>query len=365
MSQIDLTNLSRRSFVGACATLAAALSLGTAGTAFAAESSKKDASASAKASGAADKASSATAEGDTFPITIKHALGETVIEKKPERVACIGWGNQDAPLAVGVAPVGFSRATFGVAEGESMMAWTKEAYEKLGVEPVAFDDTDGTDFEAVNDVKPDIILCAYSGITQDDYDKLVKIAPTVAYPTVAWSTLWRDQALIEAEALGLKPAGEQVVADCEKAIADALADHPELQGKTGVFVNITATDTSSMWVYTLDDPRAAYLTDLGLAFPPSVDELTKGKGWMVQLSSEVADQMNDVDILFTYGDDAFVQQLKDDALLGVIPAVANGAVVALPMDSKLAGATTPTCLSIPATVADYVDVIAKAAANVK
>ena len=359
MSHIDLTNPSRRSFIKACATLAAALGLSGAGTALAAESSKKDASA------ASDKAGSAAAESVTFPITIKHALGETVIEKKPERVACIGWGNQDAPLAVGIAPVGFSRATFGVAEGESMMSWTKEAYEKLGVEPVAFDDTDGTDFEAVNDVKPDIILCAYSGITQDDYDKLAKIAPTVAYPTVAWSTLWRDQTLIEAEALGLKPAGEQVVADCEKAIADALAGHPELQGKTGVFVNITATDTSSMWVYTLDDPRAAYLTDLGLAFPPSVDELTKGKGWMVQLSSEVADQMNDVDILFTYGDDAFVQQLKDDALLGVIPAVANGAVVALPMDSKLAGATTPTCLSIPATVADYVDLIAKAAANVK
>ena len=362
MSRIDLTApTSRRSFVGACATLAAALGLGAAcAPALAVESSAKDAPASsAKAAG------SAASDAATFPITIKHALGETVIEKKPERVACIGWGNQDAPLALGVAPVGFSRATFGVAEGESMMAWTKEACEKLGAEPVAFDDTDGTDFEAVNDVKPDVILCAYSGITQDDYDKLSKIAPTVAYPTVAWSTLWRDQTLIEAEALGLKAQGEQVVADCEKAIADALADHPELAGKTGVFVNITATDTSSMWVYTLDDPRAAYLTDLGLAFPPSVDELTKGKGWMVQLSSEVADQMNDVDVLFTYGDEAFVQQLKDDALLGVIPAVANGAVVALPMDSALAGATTPTCLSIPATVADYVDVIAKAAANVK
>ena len=355
MPHIDLTNVSRRSFVGACATLAAALGLGAAGSA-------------AQASEAADssaKDASSAAEKVSFPITIKHALGETVIEHKPERVACIGWGNQDAPLALGVAPVGFSRATFGVAEGEDMMAWTKDACEELGAEPVAFDDTDGTDFEAVNDVKPDVILCAYSGIPQDDYNKLSKIAPTVAYPTVAWSTLWRDQTLIEDEALGLKAQGEQVVADCEQAIKDALTAHPGIEGKTGVFVNITAADTSSMWVYTLDDPRAAYLTDLGLAFPPSVDELTKGKDWMVQLSSEVADQMSDVDILFTYGDDAFAQQLKDDALLGVIPAIANGAVVVLPMDSELAGATTPTCLSIPATVDEYAAKIAEAAAKVQ
>ena len=55
-----------------------------------------------------------------------------------------------------------------------------EAYEELGAEqPVLFDDTDGFDLEAINDCKPDIILCAYSGITQEDYDALTAIAPVV------------------------------------------------------------------------------------------------------------------------------------------------------------------------------------------
>ena len=49
-----------------------------------------------------------TSEEVTYPITIEHAFGETVIESKPERIATIGWENQDTPLALGVAPVGVS-----------------------------------------------------------------------------------------------------------------------------------------------------------------------------------------------------------------------------------------------------------------
>ena len=32
-----------------------------------------------------------TSEEVTYPITIEHAFGETVIESKPERIATIGW----------------------------------------------------------------------------------------------------------------------------------------------------------------------------------------------------------------------------------------------------------------------------------
>ncbi|MER1990561.1 MAG: iron-siderophore ABC transporter substrate-binding protein, partial [Solibacillus isronensis] len=49
-----------------------------------------------------------------YPIVIKHALGETVIEEKPERVASVAWANHDVALALGVVPVGFSAANYGV-----------------------------------------------------------------------------------------------------------------------------------------------------------------------------------------------------------------------------------------------------------
>ena len=51
---------------------------------------------------------------------------------------------------------------------------------------------DGLDYEAISDSNPDIILAAYSGITQEEYDLLSEIAPVVAYPENAWQTLWRD-----------------------------------------------------------------------------------------------------------------------------------------------------------------------------
>ena len=52
-------------------------------------------------------------EETEYPITIQHAYGETVIESKPERIATVGWENQDTPLALGIAPVGVSAANYG------------------------------------------------------------------------------------------------------------------------------------------------------------------------------------------------------------------------------------------------------------
>src|SRR5699024_11312388 len=84
------------------------------------------------------------------------------------------------------------------------------AFKKLGVtEPVVYDYTDMLDYEAIADSNPDIILAAYSGLTQEEYDTLSKIAPVVAYPRVAWQTYWREQVTINAEAMGMKDEGER------------------------------------------------------------------------------------------------------------------------------------------------------------
>lgn len=351
MRHIDITSagVSRRSFIAASAALVAALGMGTASRALA-----KD----GKASSAADSSADAT-----FPITVKHALGETVIASKPERVACVGWLNQDAVIALGIAPVGFSAANYGVEEGQKMLPWTKEALEKLGVtDPVTFDDTDGVDFEAVSDTQPDVILCAYSGITQEDYDKLSKIAPTVAYPKAAWVTTWRDQTSVEAEALGMKAEGDALIADCEQLIADKLASHPELAGKTCALLNVPATDFSKFYVYLYTDPRGSYLKDLGLELPPSLLDLSKDEtSFCATISSELADKVDDLDVAIIYGDDAFLKELQADALLGTIPAIKNSACVMLEGTTALAGSATASILSIPATIDEYLDKLGEAA----
>ena len=140
---------------------------------------------------------------DQFPIIISHALGETVIEEAPEAVATIGWGNLDVPLALGIAPVGVSKATYGATDDNGLFYWTNEAFAELGVdEPNVFDDTDGLDFEAINNAEPNLILAVYSGITQEDYEQLSEIAPTVPYATEAWATTWQDLTIDNGKALG-------------------------------------------------------------------------------------------------------------------------------------------------------------------
>lgn len=165
------------------------------------------------------------------PVTIEHALGTTVIEEKPENVATVNWANHEVPLALGVVPVGMARADFGDDDGNGVLPWVEEKLEELGAEtPVLFDETDGIDFEAVADTQPDVILAGYSGLTQEDYDTLSEIAPVVAYPETAWGTPWREMIEINSTAIGLQAEGEQLVSDLETEIADAVAQHPALEG---------------------------------------------------------------------------------------------------------------------------------------
>ena len=109
---------------------------------------------------------SSSAPTAQFPVTIKHAFGETTIEAQPERVATVSWANHEVPIALGVIPVGMSKATWGDDDNDGVLPWVEEKLTELGAEtPVLFDETDGIDFEAVADTQPDVILASYSGLT--------------------------------------------------------------------------------------------------------------------------------------------------------------------------------------------------------
>lgn len=303
----------------------------------------------------------------TYPITIKHAFGETVIKSKPERVATISWGNQDLPLALGVVPVGISKANYGVTDNSSLLPWTLEKFKELGVTaPVLFDDVAGLNFEAVSDVKPDVILAAYSGITQEEYDLLSQIAPVVAYPTQPWQTFWRDQIVLDATGMGMKEEGEALVDKLEALIAESTSKYPQIAGKTAAFLYFTPTDLSKFYVYLPGDPRAAYLMDLGMKVPESVTSLAaKSTSFALEISAENADMLKDIDIIITYGNDKLLGSLQADALVGTIPAVKRGSVVVIEDGTPLAASGTPSALSIPATLADYLRIIGEAADKVK
>ena len=300
-----------------------------------------------------------------YPIKIQHAYGETVIESEPKNIATISWGNHDVPLALGVVPVGVSKANYGKSDENGLLPWTAQKYKELGVEkPVVYDDIDGLDYEAISDSNPDVILAAYSGITQEEYDLLSQIAPVVAYPKNAWQTLWREQITMDATAMGKQAEGEKLVKDLDALIKEKTANYTDLKGKTAVFCYFNPADLGKFYIYIPTDPRAAYLTDLGLAFPESISKLG-ADSFSIEVSAENIDVLKDADILVAYGNDDLLKALQSDALLGTVPAVKNGAVALIEDGSVLSASCTPSALSIPATIDEYLEILGAAASKVK
>lgn len=306
-------------------------------------------------------------QGTTFPITIKHAFGETVIKNKPQRVATISWANHDVALALGVVPVGFSAANYGVQDDSGMLPWTANKLKELGIDkPNIFQDTDGLDFEAISDTEPDVILAAYSGITREEYDTLTKIAPVVAYPEVPWVISWRDQIRINAAGMGMVEEGEQLIEKTERFIADKAAAYPDLKGKKAVFTYISPADLSSFYIYMPTDPRGEFLGELGLEFPDSVNRhVTPDTGFALLLSAENADALNDADVIVAYGDEALLKALQADPVFSKVPAVRRGSMVLIPDGTPLAASLNPNPLSIEYMLDEYLTLINEAVQKIK
>lgn len=126
-----------------------------------------------------------SAANAAFPVTITSALGTAEIKEEPKRVATWGWSNQDALLALGVVPVAmptFSGPQYG-ADAQGILKWDAEALDKLGGEQPTLLSGDGTGEAPVEQfakAEPDLIFAPYSGLTQQEFDALSKIAPVVS-----------------------------------------------------------------------------------------------------------------------------------------------------------------------------------------
>lgn len=308
----------------------------------------------------------AAGENTSYPITIRHALGTTTITKKPERVATVAWANHEVPLALGIVPVGFAAANFGDDDGDGILPWVAEKLAELDADkPVLFDEGDGIDFEAVAATNPDVILASYSGLSQSDYDTLSQIAPVVAYPEAPWSTDWREMIRLNSAGLGMAAEGEALIATIEAEIARTVAEYPQLQGKSVMFItHLDATDLSIVNFYTTNDTRVKFFADLGLKSPRSVIAASAPGKFSGSISAERIDAFDDVDLVVTYGNQKLLDALAANPLMARMPAVEKGALVMLGRN-PLGTAANPTPLSISWVLRDYLALVAEAARTSK
>ncbi|GAB2520877.1 iron-siderophore ABC transporter substrate-binding protein [Paramicrobacterium agarici] len=305
-----------------------------------------------------------TSDG-AFPVTIESALGTAEIPEKPERIVSIGWGTPDIVVALGETPVAIEEDTW-AGDDDGLLPWLRDAIEKSGEQlPETFSVYPEIDMDAVVKADPDVILAPQSGLTQDQYDVLSQLAPTVAYPDAAWQTDWKTQISTVATALGQTDAADELIGGIETQLADAAGEHPEFEGLT--FAYVYAGKPGELSVYLKGDPRVDLLTALGFELDPAVADLQPAEGtFTATIGMENADMLSDVDVLFTwYNSDDEKAAVVEQELWQQIPAVQSGAVVEFISNRELGMATSVlTPLSVPWALDEYLPLISEGVSHV-
>jgi iron complex transport system substrate-binding protein len=259
-----------------------------------------------------------------------------------------------------------AKADYGDPDGDGVLPWVQEKLDQLGAKtPVLFDETDSIDFEAVADTKPDVILAAYSGLSKSDYETLSKIAPTIAYPGVAWGTTVEQMITMESAAIGMKAEGQALIERLHAETDADVAKHPAIGGKSVMWAYFDPSDLSKVGFYTTHDTRPAFLEQIGMTTPKAItDASARTEEFYTTISAEAADSLGDVDVIVTYGDGALLKQLQADPLIGKIPAIERGSVALLADDTPLAAGANPSPLSIGWGLKDYLALLDTAAGKV-
>jgi iron complex transport system substrate-binding protein len=300
--------------------------------------------------------SSAPTSAAAGPVRIEHKYGTTTIEKTPQRVVVVGLTEQDALLALGVVPVATTK-WFGENPGE-IWPWARAKLGSAAVPQVLTND-DGLQFEKIAALRPDLIVGMYSGLTQEDYRTLTKIAPTLAQPegVVDYGAAWDDVTTTLATALGRPAEGEKLVAGGRALLAGVAAEHPEFKGRTA----LVATTYQGYYVYGPQDARGRFLTSLGLTLPPDLAAVT-GKEFGANISKERIDLL-DVDALVWLVTDYAKDRAKvqADPLYAGLDVKKQGRDIFLEDGETLGSATSfVTVLSLPYLVDNLVPQLARA-----
>ncbi|MEV5204073.1 iron-siderophore ABC transporter substrate-binding protein [Streptomyces sp. NPDC053720] len=298
--------------------------------------------------------------GGAFPVSIKSALGTAEIKEQPERVVTLGQGSAETAIALGHTPVGIEKYEWG-SDKTGYLPWIHDAVKKSGDKlPTQFTGGEDIDFEAITELEPDVILAPWSGITQKDYDILKDIAPTVAYPDLAWSTDWDQQIDIIGKALGQTDEAKGLVSKIEKQLSDAAATRPNY--KNHKFSYIYNTGPGTLGVFKPEEQRVKMLTSLGLTVDPVVNSFKETKGTdSALIGLENAEKLKDSDLLFTfYMDDKSRKEIEAQPLYAAMPAVKSGAMVYSNDNSFVTASSIINPLTVPWVIDRYLPLIDKA-----
>jgi iron complex transport system substrate-binding protein len=266
---------------------------------------------------AAPNTTTTTAEASAFPVTIEHKYGTTEIAEAPKRIVSVGYNEQDALWALGVAPVG---VTDWMGFDDGIGPWATEAAAAAGAKPKLLKDTDGIQYEEIAALQPDVIVGLYTGMKRADYEKLSQIAPTVAPPegTADWGIAWQDTTTLLGKVTGREEQAAKIISDLEARFAKEKEAHPEFAGKSAAM----AMAFEGIWIYGENDPRSRLLASLGFSYPPSIASVV-GDEYSKQISNERADLL-DIDTVAWIGDKPERAKLERNRVYTKLPVHEQG-----------------------------------------
>jgi iron complex transport system substrate-binding protein len=293
---------------------------------------------------AGGSSTAASTGGGAFPVRVEHKYGTTEVKAEPKRVVTLGLSDQDVVLALGTKPVGaidwFKETPYG------KWPWTKSLWGDTPPEVVG--ERDEYNMEKIAGLKPDLILAQYSGMKQEQYDTLSKIAPVVAQPKgfEDYQAPWQDSARLAGKALGKAEQVDKLITDVDGKFAAAKTAHPEFAGKTAVVADAYQPGTYS--VFSPNDPKMLFLTQLGFTVPDKLKEAV-GTENVVDLSYERFDVIDVDRLVWLIADPASTDQVKNEALYKNLKVVQEKRDLFVPYDEPPVGAAMSfnTVLSIP------------------
>jgi iron complex transport system substrate-binding protein len=268
---------------------------------------------------------------DAFPVTIEHKYGNTTISEPPQRVVAIGYMEQDPLLALGVVPVAV-RYWYGDAPN-AIFPWAQDA--AGGAAPEVLNMPYGNlNYEAILALQPDLISAVTSGITQEEYETLSQIAPTIAQSGeyIDFGMPWQETTRMIGAAVGKADEAEALIAQVEGLYADARAANPQFAGQTMV-VAYNYGEARTYGYYTAQDARGRFFTDLGFVIPEELVEIA-GESFYADISSERIDLL-DQDVLVFLGlqfAEGGREAIEADPLISQLEVVRDGRVVFIPAE---------------------------------
>ncbi|KOX15935.1 ABC transporter substrate-binding protein [Saccharothrix sp. NRRL B-16348] len=251
------------------------------------------------------------AQPGQFPRTIKHAMGETVIEKRPERVVVLDGGELDNVVALGVKPVG-------VAYPDGAPTMPSYIGDKAG-NPENVGGITSLNLETIAKLQPDLIIGSQLRAEQQ-YPKLSEIAPTVFAARPGYT--WKENFRLNAAALDRSTEAEKLISDYETHAKQVGAN---IESKTGKRPTVTMLRflPGKNRLYAKKSFIGTILIDAGIPQPPAsqADDLA------VEISTEqIAQADADWILIGTYGDQTKTaqQQVLAGPLWQTLTAVKSG-----------------------------------------